>query len=324
MPLPYVHYPSIYGYFVGFSEKINSPVYLCSCSRQAVYNFIVFNKGYDLDRPNNFRLGLLESRRLPNNLAVSLGIKGYRPSDDIDLFSEILFLDSICHCCNRTVPSCWYGRPMYFDVFTQVYGNYVNQEYLKSGIYPLSNYFINDCLESEVFEWLTPFLILDSCVNVDCDKAVFVYKTNVVSSEVDEIFKRTNKKLSVNLKKVIKFPLKSSGLKEYVLFRMVRSLLNGKISFNSRPSFLDGLQLDIYLPDLKVAIEYQGTQHYTVVQHWGGQEGLARRRKQDAKKARLCKKHRIQLIKYSYKEDLNYKILTDKLAEAGIQVDFRF
>ena len=36
------------------------------------------------------------------------------------------------------------------------------------------------------------------------------------------------------------------------------------------------MRLDIYLPDLKLAIEHQGEQHYQPITVFGGEEGHAR------------------------------------------------
>ncbi len=80
-----------------------------------------------------------------------------------------------------------------------------------------------------------------------------------------------------------------------------------------RPDILDGLELDIFLPDAEVGIEYQGIQHYEPVDHWGGEEGLEERQKRDAKKKRLCEDHGIDLVCVRHDQEL-----TDNLIERKI------
>lgn len=59
--------------------------------------------------------------------------------------------------------------------------------------------------------------------------------------------------------------------------------------------------LDIYIPSKKTAIEYQGEQHYRSVEIFGGRKQYRRQRNLDRNKKRLCKKHRINLLYFSYK-----------------------
>jgi ribosomal protein S18 len=74
------------------------------------------------------------------------------------------------------------------------------------------------------------------------------------------------------------------------LFDIVKELFpNYIIERAIRPDFLEGLEIDIYLPQLKLAIEYQGKQHYEVVEFWGGKDALNKRQVNDAKKAYIVK-----------------------------------
>ena len=54
--------------------------------------------------------------------------------------------------------------------------------------------------------------------------------------------------------------------------------------------FLRGLELDIYIKDLRVGIEYQGLQHYKPVKHWGGEGALKELKIRDRKKKIYVKK----------------------------------
>lgn len=65
---------------------------------------------------------------------------------------------------------------------------------------------------------------------------------------------------------------------------------------HGRPKWLGRQHLDIFIPSLSVALEYQGAQHDQPVDYFGGKEAFELNVKRDAKKKRLCKKHGINLI----------------------------
>ena len=71
-----------------------------------------------------------------------------------------------------------------------------------------------------------------------------------------------------------------------------------------RPEWMDGLELDIYLPERKMGIEYQGQQHFYPVEAWGGSAGLAGVKMRDKRKAKLCEQNGVHLILFDYTESL--------------------
>ncbi|CAE7843477.1 unnamed protein product [Symbiodinium microadriaticum] len=64
------------------------------------------------------------------------------------------------------------------------------------------------------------------------------------------------------------------------------------------PSFLEGLQLDGYCPDLLLAFEYQGEQHYDPENyfHFGDPSSFHSQRERDARKVELCKDAGVRLL----------------------------
>ena len=74
----------------------------------------------------------------------------------------------------------------------------------------------------------------------------------------------------------------------------------------SDPRQAAGLRIaahSIYIPSKKTAIEYQGEQHYRPVDIFGGRKQYRRQRKLDKKKKRLCRRHKIRLLYFSYRQD---------------------
>ena len=83
-----------------------------------------------------------------------------------------------------------------------------------------------------------------------------------------------------------------------------------------RADFLQGLELDVYLPDRNIGIEYQGVQHFEPVAHWGGEEALAKLQKRDAKKKRLCREAKVKLVYFCHDENLSTDLVRNRIRDA--------
>lgn len=77
-----------------------------------------------------------------------------------------------------------------------------------------------------------------------------------------------------------------------------------------------GLQsLDVFIPSLSIAVEYQGKQHYQAIDIFGGVEGLEYRLKKDQLKKNLCIERGIILIEWRYDEPLKVEYILTKIQE---------
>lgn len=70
--------------------------------------------------------------------------------------------------------------------------------------------------------------------------------------------------------------------------------------YQYRPDWLGRQSLDLYVPSLRTAIEYQGVQHYIPVEFFGGEEALAQRQELDQTKRHLCEENRVRLVEWPY------------------------
>lgn len=106
-----------------------------------------------------------------------------------------------------------------------------------------------------------------------------------------------------------------SWISETLLFRVVKMLISPReVVHHYRGAELQGLELDIWIPDLQVGIEYQGEQHYQIIEHWGGEEGFRKQQENDLRKRMLCKSLGYTLIEFKYSEDTTDEAVRKKLA----------
>ena len=70
--------------------------------------------------------------------------------------------------------------------------------------------------------------------------------------------------------------------------------------YQYRPDWLGRQSLDLYIPSLRTAIEYQGIQHYLPVGFFGGEEALAQRKELDLQKRKRCEENDVRLIEWAY------------------------
>lgn len=103
-------------------------------------------------------------------------------------------------------------------------------------------------------------------------------------------------------------------LSETLLYKTVKMLFFPRDTvFHYRGKELDGLEIDIWIPELNIAIEYQGEQHYGEVKHWGGKQGLQERKKRDRRKKALCKELNYEFIEFKHNESLTVEHIERRL-----------
>ena len=86
---------------------------------------------------------------------------------------------------------------------------------------------------------------------------------------------------------------------ELSLFQAIRKRHPDTL-YQYRPDWLGRQSLDLYIPSLKLAIEYQGIQHYMPIDFFGGEEALTLRQELDRQKKQLCEENGVHLIEWPY------------------------
>lgn len=76
-----------------------------------------------------------------------------------------------------------------------------------------------------------------------------------------------------------------------------------QIIHHGQPDWLGRMHLDVWIPELKIAIEYHGQQHFEEMKHFGGAESLKETKRRDALKRSACKREGVQLFEITSIED---------------------
>jgi hypothetical protein len=107
---------------------------------------------------------------------------------------------------------------------------------------------------------------------------------------------------------------------EMALFRLIKSNFEDAI-FQYHDTWLERQSLDIYIPSLRVGIEYQGVIHYKPVNYFGGEEAFKHRVYLDQLKREKARKANVKLIEWHYNEPISKALLIKKLNEVGINLN---
>lgn len=103
-------------------------------------------------------------------------------------------------------------------------------------------------------------------------------------------------------------------INETLLYNYIKLLFpNHLVEREATPPWLGKQRLDVYIPALRLAVEYQGKQHYEPIPHFGGEEGFARAQERDKQKAKFCKQNNVDLVYFTYKENLTEKLVDKRL-----------
>jgi len=313
LPLPHVYYPGFYGAFFAFCIDKNSTPYFCTCSINAIKNYIKLRLRFKSRRNSNPNKNyILSSANFPISVVERMAQEF--TVEDSTIIDSLLFKENICHECNRQTPQLAYCHSMYGGVFEQNYGWYINKQSYEDGVKPVSFQILEDVCSDELFE------------SLEIGKTGFISRygsldeTDLILLKAhDSIYQKETRKIRTVIENEvrIKFGFNKVGeawASETLLFQIISQLYPDKRVYrHHRPEFLDYLELDVYIPDLKMGFEYQGIQHFEPIEHWGGKAALKELKVRDAKKKKLCEENGINLIYVFYYEELNKELIYNKI-----------
>lgn len=86
-------------------------------------------------------------------------------------------------------------------------------------------------------------------------------------------------------------------ISETVLYYKIKThFAEFQVIQHGRPDFLGRQHFDVWIPEIKVAIEYQGAQHDRAVDFFGGEKAFNENRKRDKLKRNKCEINNVKLI----------------------------
>lgn len=204
---------------------------------------------------------------------IVASISMQNPENPLSLFD---FRPNICHKCNGIIPVLNYCHPMYGSKFYLHYGWYITQKYFELGIDPLN--------EANTLGLSNP----------PPNIKTYDYVINLCKQE-------------------LLYPTaKWKG--ENQLFNIIKNIYPDEfIMRNYRPDWLNGLELDIFLPNRNLSFEFQGIQHFKPIKFWGGQEQLLHQQENDKRKRDICQSQGIVLITINYNDTLSTSYIKETI-----------
>jgi hypothetical protein len=335
LPFRYVYYPGFYGAFFAFSDKLEDQLFLCECSKPAVENYVNLKQkpgtliGYH-EEPE--KQAILDSQNFP----LAIAKKSAKRLTDI---SWLTFEKGLCHRCNIKKPAHLYCHEQYGGKFIQGYGWYVKLTSYLLGIrpapfggfiHPNISYLQEECsiplakdiegynqLATEYNDEYGRLLaIAGGPQRVDIPPDEITYWTNVREEDAQLMiqlrrasaiaYRRVTKQIEDMVRQDFGFKKVGEGwISETILYHIVERIFREKeVLFHHRPDWLGGLELDIFIPYEKLALEYQGQQHYFPIKAWGGEKALEKVREHDRRKVEMCKKYDIRLLLVTFRDSL--------------------
>jgi len=308
LPLPFVHYPNHYGTFFTFSETPDGTQYFCSCNQVAIENYLELSKNMRIEYNDKLKMAPLPSAVFPNSIAEK--------SLSIDKSKLLLFKDRICHRCNLIPPTQQFCHPMYGGNFKQKFGWYINQSSYRIGVkFPdYVNNYTPEVFTVPIEQYRTLQRQRQELINEHNSGNFSWIIINNHDKKMSKLVRQIEKYLENITREEFGFRKVGEGnVSETILFKIVQKIyLNSNILRNHRPQWLNGLELDIFIPEKRIAYEYQGQQHYFPIEAWGGIAALKALKERDSLKKKICKLENITLIEIDYTEPLNEEYIKQK------------
>lgn len=308
LPFNYVYYPEHYGTFFGFSETENDDVYLCSCNIDLINKYEkirLTSKSYTYsDILDNARYS---SKQFPKIIAKNSLNNDY----------QIKYKDKLCHRCNLKTPSLRYCHEMYGGKFKQHYGWYINQITLR---FSYLKFF------SDNYDYFPQNLIpiideISKLRNRREENVSPIFDRNkfIIITDIDKEISKLERKIDNYFENITReeFGFRKIGegnVSELLMSKLIQQIFpNEELIMHYRPNWLQGLELDVYLPKLMLGFEYQGQQHFHAIKAWGGEIALAKNQERDKRKRIICDNNNIKLIEIDYTEPLELDYIKEKI-----------
>lgn len=313
LPFSIVNYPECYGTWILFQEAEETQPLLCDCQREAALQFLRINAQNEI-----YHLAPGQSlidHFIPSRLRSCNHLQAF----SIEEFGDLpFFKTNICHICNRRVPSIRWSNNDGCSIFRQHLGWYLHHALLAAGVSPFG-FLLRDELDPE----LAALVEVDPADGYRRVRDLLAGRSQEEREQarmLNQALNRQNRRIRCLVEERVRrnlgFPQHGkTGGSEIFLRWIVAALFQGQdLHFRIRPDFLHGLELDIYIPKMRLAIEYQGQQHFEPFEHLGGEDHLRSVIGRDKRKAFLCEQEGVKLIYFTIADKLTEDFVRERLA----------
>lgn len=105
-------------------------------------------------------------------------------------------------------------------------------------------------------------------------------------------------------------------ISETKMYHLIKEIFpEEEVIFHYRGEWLNRLEIDVYLPKLKLGFEYQGKQHFEAIDFFGGKESFEKQKQRDLEKEILCENNKVKLIKINYYDSLTKRFIQGLIDE---------
>ena len=298
LPLPWVVYPRHYGVFPAFAATEDGPYRLCTCTQPGLATAIA---DIAVDQHSYHNRDLAENYVwLPRTAARHL--TDFLNSDDPDLFAN-----AVCHRCQLRTPSLRWAHEMYETQFNQFYGWYTKQCVLRAGFFARGPGYSPGPTADPRLVTVRTLAAMPLTGDAERDSRIGAARREwrvVFQNEARSEFGYRN--------------VGDAWIAETQLAALVSEIVTpATVERHLRPPWLDGLELDVWVPDLRLGFEYQGQQHFHPIKAWGGRAALQLVQQRDARKVELCRVAGVRLVVIDYTEPLTRSHVQDRMNAAG-------
>lgn len=339
LPLPHVLYPR--GAFIVFAkDQEDCDHHMCACMKKSVSNYLQLRQ---ITHPNEIEL---DTWNFPETFVACISQKhGDKVEHFPDWIKYISFKENICHRCQGKKPRAEFCPKSEGTVFRQAYGWYLDMKHYEYGVVPrLQRYLphmesdklkdliaytyvslkedllyheaVENLPEEDIEAWLACHDVIWTSGAPRVWDPQYPYNfTQALKRELNRKKTAVRRYIEDGIRADFNYPpLIGKWKSEQMLYEYVKKLVpKAKIKRNHRPRTLDHLEMDIWLPDYNIGIEYQGIQHYEPVKHWGGKRGLEKVQARDARKKELAEENGIRLVYFHHYEVLSLELVHKKL-----------
>jgi hypothetical protein len=329
LPLRWVHHGCVragdrhttYRTMVAFSQSPDGPGVLCSCMKTAVLTWLDFETAFLAELP-------VDSFRASSLFASDPERDGETTTDPIERLHRALwrlafpkvippppygvgevdaiatFDEGICHRCNGGLVPRLQHDPDVLDAKWNLAREYILVILLENGI--------SDRQPWNEFD----LMYLPDVTPTELQKLVENTWHHSKQAGVNEHHKPFWDWVNAQLAEQFPgAPWSKRHQGEEVLHNLVEQCMpNMNVLRNIRLAAMNGRELDIYIPELKLALEYNGQQHYHPVKLFGGEKQFLRQQELDRERRLLCAENGIHLIEVRYDDVLTIEKIREWIA----------